>query len=623
MAQKPTPKIPAGFRDEAEFLAEVRDRFQAAQSADRLNREAALDDLKFLAGDQWDSADVEARKGRPCLTVNRLPQFIAQVVGDIRINRPAIRVRPAEAADKALAETREGLIRAIERESDAQGVYATAGQAQVACGIGAFRVTLDYASGEVFDRVIGVQSIPNPLAVLWDPRAIDPTGRDAGWCFVIEEMPRKAFEKAWPDQKPGDLGDGLGEAERQGWIGEDLVRVAEYWTVQETPVTLALLGDGRVVDVEDLAEGETPVRTRETVRRSAVMYLVSGHAVLAGPYELPISRLPVLKVTGWEIHVGERRQRFGLVRFAKDPQRLMNYWRSVSAEMLALAPKAQWLLHESQEGGQAAFREAHASGDPVLTWSGQVPPQRIEPPQAPVAILQEANLASQDMKDVTGLHDASLGARSNETSGRAILARQREGDVASYIYHDNLQASIRECGRIVNELIPATYDTARTLRILGEDGQAKEQRVNDPDDPMSVDLSRGRYDIVVETGPSFSTKRVEAAESLLAFVQALPQAAAVAGDLIAKAQDWPMAEEIGERLKRGLPPQILQGEAGADQPQAQAQPPAPNPLQEQIAQLQLKNAQSNSIKLEAEAIEAQARAAVAHQRAMAAARAEG
>jgi hypothetical protein len=438
---------------------------------------------------------------------------------------------------------------------------------------------------------------------------------------VIEEMPRKAFEKAWPDEQPGELGDGLGEAERQGWIGEDLVRLAEYWTIKETPVELALLADGRVVEADEVPDGETPVKTRGTVRRSAVMYLISGHAVLAGPYELPISRLPVLKVTGWELNVGDRRQRFGLVRFAKDPQRLMNYWRSVSAEMLALAPKAQWLVHESQEGGQAAFREAHADGDPVLSWSGQIPPQRIEPPPVPVAVLQEANLAAQDMKDVTGLHDASLGARSNETSGRAILARQREGDVASFIYHDNLQASIRECGRIVNELIPVTYDTARTLRILGEDGSSRPQRVNDPADPTSLDLSRGAYDIVVETGPSFSTKRVEAAESLMAFVQAMPSAAQVAGDLIAKAQDWPMAEQIGERLKRALPPQILQGEqAGAQQNQPLPQAPAPNPLQEHLQQLQLKNAQSASIKLEAEAIEAQARAAVAHQRALAGAR---
>jgi hypothetical protein len=337
------------------------------------------------------------------------------------------------------------------------------------------------------------------------------------------------------------------------------------------------------------------------------MYLVTGHKVLEGPFEYPIPRLPVFRVPGWEVPVGERVVRFGLVRWAKDAQRLMNVWRSTAAELVASSARNQWLANEDAvEGREEDFRNAHTSNDPLLLYRGPVPPQLQPGPQIPGALLNEAALAAQDMKDCTGLHDASLGARSNETSGRAILARDRQGDVATYLYPDNLKAAVEECGRVVNALIPVVYDTARTIRVLGEDEVARMVRVNDPGSPDSVDLGRGKYDVVVESGPSYSTRRVEAAESMMAFVQAVPGAAAVAGDLIAKAQDWPLADQIGERLKRMLPPQV----AGAEQ----GPPPPPDPRREQLeAQAQAMRERASMLELEER--EARARRAAAEARA--------
>lgn len=575
MEKKKSIALPEGYEDEAAFLEEARERYQQGVDYDKDNRDAGIDDQKFIAGDQWDSEALRARSGRPCLTINRLPQFVAQVVGDIRINRPAIRVRPAEDADKKLAETREGIIRAIERQSDAQGVYASAGQAQVGCGIGNFKVALDYAADDVFDRDIVIRDIPNPFAVVWDHLSTDPTGKDARYCFVTEEIDRKAFEAEYGDAPVNEVGS---SATLSDWSTKDVVRVAEYWIVKKTPVDLAQLPTGEVVKLADVPKGVTPTRTRRSFSRSACMYVITGDRIISGPHDLPIPRLPVFRVEGWVLPVEGKRVRFGLVRFAKDPQRLLNYWRSVSAEVLAMAPKAQWLVHETEEGDQESFREAHKSGETVLAWNGQVPPQRIDPPAIPAAVLQEAAINAQDMKDVTGLHDASLGARSNETSGKAIMARQREGDVATYIYHDNLQAAIRECGVVVNALIPVVYDTARTIRVIGEDDSVTPTRVNDPTNPEAIDLAAGKYDIAVETGPSYSTRRVEAAESMMQFAQSVPQTAQVAGDLIAKAMDWPMAEDIAERIKRSIPPQITQ-EPGQ-------QPQAPDPAQMAQAQAQ-------------------------------------
>ena len=614
-------KIPDGYDSVEEFLQEARERWQEGVDFDRENRDEAQTDLKFLAGEQWDAEDVDARDGKPCLTINVLPQSVAQVIGDIRINRPAIKARPAEDADKDLASIREGLIRAIEHDSKAPQVYANAAQSQVACGIGNFRVALEYASDDAFDRNIRIKAIPNPFAVVWDASMTEPSGADAGFCFVADEMPRKAFEARYPDKTPGEIGQDLTDVLTRGtWMSKDVVRVTEYWVMKDKPARIALLVDGSIKELTDknaeqlmpmvAVNGRNQPMIRKTTKRVACMYLISGFDILEEPVEYPIPRVPVFRVPGWEVNTGEKTIRFGLVRFAKDAQRLKNYWRSVAAEKLALAPRQQWLKHGSQAGDADDFRNAAESGDTVLFWDGAEKPDRLDPPPVEAALLQEAALNAQDIKDVTGLHDASLGIKSNETSGKAILARQREGDVATYIYHDNLKAAIAEAGKVINELIPITYDTARTIRVLGEDEQQKVQRVNDPNDPDSIDLGKGKYDIVVETGPSYSTKRVEASESMMAFVQAVPAAGQVAADLIAKAQDWPLADELAERLKKALPP----GFADEDDPDKmtpeQQQAKAMQAQQAQMAQqMQLQGAQLELASAEADVHLKQAQAA--------------
>lgn len=603
-------KVPKGYKDEAEFIEEVRDLFQQGVDYDRENRVEAEADLQFLAGDQWDDDARKARAGKPMLTINDLPQKVAQIVGDMRINKPAIRVRPAEDADKDLAEIREGLIRAIERDSDAQGVYISTGESQVACGIGNFRVSLRHADHAGFERDIRFEGIPDPFGVVWDPFSTERTGKDAEWCFVQDFMRRKAFEKTWGSELPAELE--VPRNDTGGWFTRDEVRIVEFWRMDQEKATYARLETGATVEVESdpaqlgelamvqrngkgkklvplpapiaLDEGEPMIR--EGVRKYACMYLVTGHAILSGPHELPIPRLPIFRARGWVVNVREKPVRFGLVRFARDSYRLRNYWRSKSAEMLALAGNGKWLLHESTEGDQDQFRDAHNSDDPILTWSGQTPPVFVGPPTLNSAVLQESQICTQDIKDTTGLHDASLGIASNETSGKAIQARQREGDVASYIYHDNLNAAISEGGRVANALIDVCYDTMRTIRTVGEDESTKVQRINDPMDPESVDLNRGRYDIVVETGPSYSTRRVEAAESMMQFMQAVPAAAQAAGDLIARNMDWPGADLIAERLKKALPPQLTEGEEELTPEQQQQRQVAMQQAQQQQAMQQ-------------------------------------
>ncbi len=602
--------LPDGFEGEDAFCQWIREEFQLDLDADRLNRDAQLEDIEFFAGQQWKREDLDARKGRPCLTINTLPSFVAQVTGDIRINRPSIKIRPAEDNDKDEADVREGLIRQIERQSDAQGVYVDAGQAQCVGGQGAFEITIDYASEEVFDRVLGIRAIPNPLAVVWDRMGVEKTGKDASKVWVNDKMTRKAFDKDYPDKVPSDLTSDMATSD---WVTTDTVRITRLCLMQEKDVEIALLQDGTVIDVNELG-GRVPLRTRKTKRRSCWIYLTNGHSILAEPVEWPINRVPVIKVTGWEVWVGDRRDRWGLVRFAKDPQKLKNYWRSISAETLALAPKAQWLAPQQGDNLNDEFRDSATDGDTVLMYDARLEkPTRVDPPQVPAAVLNEASMNAQDMKDVTGLHDASLGARSNETSGKAILARQREGDVATYVYQDNLKASIQAGGDVLNQLVPVTYDTARTLTILGVDEVPKSVRINDPNAGDSINFGNSRYDVVVDTGPSYSTKRVEAADALTSLAQSMPILGQVAPDLIVKSFDVPMADEVAERIRRSLPPALV-----ADKDAPPQQPPPPPPEQQQAMAMQMRKAeldlaeqQARVRKAEADADKAESEAAKA------------
>jgi len=310
------------------------------------------------------------------------------------------------------------------------------------------------------------------------------------------------------------------------------------------------------------------------------MHLVTGFAILSGPYEYRLNRLPILRMSGRVVNVGGQRVRYGLVRFMKDPVRLKNFWRSVNAEQLGYAPKAQWIATESAVAGREdSLRKAHLSRDPLLVVNDEAVIgqnlQRLDPPAPQAALLNEASVNAQDMKDVTGIHDASLGVRSNETSGRAIQARQREGDIASLTFYDNANATILEAGDVINQLIPQIYDGTRVIRTIGEDERVKFQKINDPMDPNAIDMSVGMFDVALSTGTSYTTRRVEAAQAMMDAIQVWPQLMTVAGDLVARAQDWPGAEKIAERLEQSMA-------------QAQINPEDVQKLQEELQKAQKK-----------------------------------
>lgn len=605
---------PEGYDDAESFMKETVRLYNEDRTADAHNIEQAEEDLRFIYVDQWDNGIRAAReaKGRPCLTVNTLPQFIGQVVGDRRINKTSVKVLANQQGNKEEARIRSGLIKSIESYSRAERVYDACCEDQVGCGVSNFEITMEYSRNDVFEQDLFVRMINNPLAVVWDRFSKDPTGRDAQHCFVEESMSKQTFrdmfgEDAIPGAFTVDTSYNSGE-----FVEGDNVKIVAFWRMIERPALFALMQDGQVEDVTEMAEEDYGERlwldpqtnepmVRESVRSYAQRWLLTSFKILEGPYELPLQRLPIIKVSGRIGRVGGKQYRFGLVRWARDPSSLRNYWRSVAAETLALAPKSQWIADAgSVKGREDDFRDAHLTGDPLLVYNtGKEAPRRIDAPQLPSAVLNEANMNAQDIKDVTGIHDASLGIRSNEVSGKAIMARQREGDVATITYHDNLNNAIQEGGEVLNDLIPICYDSTRIIRIVGIDDAEEFIPINDPADADAPDISSGKYDVTLTTGPSYTTQRMEAADAMLETVKTFPQIMEIAGDIMVESQDWPGSERIAARLKKALP--AAQAEEQEKQQQENGGQPAEPSPEEQQAQA----AQEQALQVQRAQVEAQ------------------
>lgn len=591
--------VPEGFDSAEEFLSDMRAQYQADVDFDRINRFEMMDDLRFAAGEQWDPVVLQQRKGLPCLVINTIPQFTAQLVGDWRESRKAIKVVPSNDEDVDIADIREDLVRSIEMQSRADRVYDSAFESMVQCGDGDFKITVEYARDDVFDQDIFIRPIEDPLAVVWDRFSVDPTGRDARRVFVDDRIDKKEFSRKWPDAQGGsDLmeNDKIDRVTLAGWYDDDSYRITEYWRIIERQRLMVLFDNGRIyqidedTDMDQLVQANGhPVKTRVAWCSYAQMHYCTGWAILAGPYEYRLNRLPVIRMSGRVVNIAGRRVRYGLVRFMKDPSRLKNFWRSIAAEQLGYAPKAQWIATQSAiEGREESFRKAHLTRNPLLVVNDEAEIgkniQRLEPPAPQNAIFQEVTMNTQDMKDVSGIQDASLGIRSNETSGKAIMNRQHEGDVASQTYYDNSDAALLEGGDVINQLIPQVMDGTRVVRLVGKDESIKFQKINDPMDPHTIDLSVGLFDVALSTGTSYTTRRVEAAQAMMDAVQVWPQLMQVAGDLVAKAQDWPGADELAERLKATM-------HIGPDgQP---GPPPIPpevvQKMQQELQKLQLEN----------------------------------
>jgi hypothetical protein len=620
-----------------EIHREAMLEYERGWEREHQNIDEAYDDLRFRRGrqaDQWEPNALLARKGRPCHVNNKIPQFIRQVTGDQRQMRPAIQVVPTDSgADQDVADVRSGIIRYIENRSHAKWVYNQGGDSQVACGIGHWQVETEYAHAGTFNQEIRISLIEDGVAVIWDADAKLLTREDANHCFVPEDRTVAAFSRDWPDAQVDGFNlsqAGTGQTSAfDSWSHEDYIRQMVYWKKKPLKRMLALMQDGSVKDMTEKTEHLDAKAKKQFIREGKAhgvrieqrdSYQICRYLMTAGQILEEKAwkgmHIPVIPIIGEEIRIQREVSRSGLVRPVKNLQQMVNYYASSETEVVALQPKAPFL------GTKKMFQDrydlwdtANSENHPFLEYTPDPTapnqkPERIKPPVASEAIQQGAINAANDMKEVLGIYNANLGAKSNEHSGVAIKERDKQGDTGTFLYIDNMALAIMRTGTIVDDLVPHVYDNERQMRIIGNDGKPAMKSINKVTmvggkKVIENDLSVGAYDVTMEQGPSYQTKREESRDGMMEFIQAVPDAAPLIGDLVAQNQDWNNAKEIGERLQEMLPAPIkqkLQAEQ-AEREQASGKPPKPPSPQQLQAQQQQQQAQQKQQALQEQEIQ--------------------
>ena len=582
-----------------QIVEEALERFKMCEDHESKIRSEARDDLRFRKGDQWPSEilNMRSQEGRPSLTINKMAQYTRQITNDQKQNRPAIKVSPVDdGADVETAKMLQGLIRNIENVSDAEYAYDKAFESAVQGSFGFFRIATKYVDEKSFEQEACIKTVDNPFRCFLDPYSILPDGSDAEFGFHWETISKEEFKRQYGEEALAEFENFNAHEENVGWVGEEEVRIADYFYKEYEDVNVYLLSNGETYFEDELPEpnedgtytlviNDVVNQLGQVIQQNEIKFKVERvkksqrckviHAKISGVdvidmTEFPSKYIPIIPVYGDTINVDGEVIRESVIRHAKDPQRILNYWASTEAEAITLAPKAPFIGAAGQfEGFEDEWASANSKNIPYLqynpvTYDGQImpPPQRnsFEPP---VMALTNARMqANEDIKATTGIYDASLGNRSNETSGVAIQRRNLQAQTSNFHFLDNLSKSIRHAGRILVDIIPRIYDTERVVRILGLDGEEKLVKINainnllkDQDKPY--DLSIGKYDVSVSVGASFETKRQEARESLLELAKASPKFSEFASDLIVKNMDFPDSEVLADRLRKLLPPNLL------------------------------------------------------------------
>lgn len=622
------------------FLEIARKRAKRAHDAWSVNYDRMDEDIEFLDGDQWPDDVKQNRKDecRPYLTFNKLPSIVDQIVGDQRQMRPAINVFPAQGdiqmanqevqnftgtKDYKLSEIYEGIIRNIEYSSNADMAYDTAFEHCAGWGLGYFRILTDYLDESSFDQDFIIRRIRNYKSVLLDPDFQEPDGSDIEWGFIFSKIHKDEFERRYPGKQAVSV-QSTDQDQYEIWVDGDYVMLAEYYYLKDHTYTLYQMSDGMVLNAEEVGPildelavaGVTIVNERQVKGKKCCWAKISGADVLEEEKDTVFRWIPIIPVLGKELVVDGTPIYRGAIRHAKDAQRMYNYSRTADIERTALVPKVPYVIADKQiDSYENDWENANTSNKSYLKYkhvSGLPAPMRQPPVSTNPGEAHQSMQASDDIKATTGMFDPSMGATSGATSGKQELVLQQKGDRGSFAFSDNMVRSIRHAGRILINAIPKLYDTNRLIRLRFPDDAEDFVEINktiidqQTGQPFIVnDMSVGKFDLVVKPGPSYSTQRHEALDSMTQVLQAAPQLWSVIGDLIAKNMDWPGADEFAERLKKMVPPEILdEDEQAPPEP-----PPPPTPADQaamakadaDLATADAKKAKADADKLAAEA----------------------
>jgi hypothetical protein len=585
------------------IIKRALERYETAESAEADFRREAREDLKFVGGEQWNwqARNVRENAGLPCFTINRIPTFLNQILNEIRQNNPSIQVDPVTGgATRDTADTLAGLIRQIEQHSAATTAYQNAAWYAVASGVGYFRLVSEYEGYENNDQKLVIKTIDDPTRVYVDPNHREIDGHDMEYCFIISDMDKDEYKREFPDSKMNNMLDNssfMPAKNQQDWITKNTVRVAEYYYKTYNKRTLYTIRTIKMDFMPYLQQDPSILLNPEayetiydyskppkemvemgaaTVIGQRVVHVPEVRLAKINALEIleetiwPYHHIPVFMVKGNEFWNDGKRVLQGAVRHSKDTQRALNWFTSVQAEVVGMAPKAPFV------GGKGAFagfehlwRDVNVSPIAYLEFNDKdakgnpiTPPQRVQA-EAPIqAIAQSRQMANDDLKNVFGIFDPSLGAQGNETSGKAILARTTQSSMTNSHYYDNLVRTITHLGHVMVHVIPFFYDNERVVRIVNPNGTTGTTTINAQDGKNNFAV--GKYEVVIQTGPTYATKRQEAVETMLTLTGGYPAAMPAIADLIVNEMDWPGAKVIADRLRAMVPPQILEATGEMD-----------------------------------------------------------
>jgi hypothetical protein len=603
------------------ILEQARKGLKDCVDSQSEQRDEMLDDLKFATLDQWPDDIRKERENdvengpRPCLTIDKYSQYRTQVVNDMRQGKPGINVRPQDDfADIATAKVLKGLIRNIEDQSNADIAYSTAGGSAVDIGLGFFRITTEYVSDDSKDQEIFIRPVPNTFSVYLGAHVM-PDGSDAETGYVVEAMPIDKFKAEFPKAKceAKDF-DGVDSEFLAYWKTGETITVVEEYRIEKTVYEMLYLADGTAISAEDYAAWPKEAGAKPSVqdRRNCIKRELKWRKMTAveilDQRDLPGKYVPIVEVIGRESFVGGKRVLWGLVRPAKDSLRMYNYWSSTITEKIGLAPKTPYIgvvgqfatqMEKWKKANRVNF--AFLEYDNVDSSSGNAlpAPQRQGPTPIEAALLKQMQVIEHDVQTSLGMFKASVGESESQQSGRAILALQKESDTSTYHFGANLGVSVRHAGRIIVDMIPHYYDTKRIVRILGEDGQPQPVMIDPSQDVSHREIQTaegikhihnpgvGKYDVSITTGPSYNTKRMEAAATFVELAKGAtdPASAAILRYLTVKNSDFEGADEAARMMRALLPAPALEA-LDSDQP---VPPKVQAQMQQMSQQLQVMN----------------------------------
>lgn len=571
-----------------EIFLEAKDRLQIALDADAVakNRERAKAAILFREGiGHWDSEYVTtASQNTPELTINLTDALVRRVVNNIKQQRPRGKAHPVgDGADVETAEIINGIGRHVEYRSEASVAYDQSADSSVTAGFGYCRLLAEYEASDSFRKDLRILPIRNIFTVYMDPGAILPAGQDMNWCLISTKMKRTEYKRLYPKADNAQWNNVGREADNEEWEDKEEIRLAEYFRIREKVETLHRVqnaqGEEQSVFESDLAPKEREklaslsLEKRDAMRRRVEWFRLNGTKVVERA-QLPGTTIPVFRCEGNVADIDGKVMRRGMVEAMMDPQRMVDYGETAKIKRLGLSPQSPWVVAEGQLDGHPEWDDDNRAAHTVLTYKPvtvmtaqgeQVlpPPQREPPAQVEAGFSEFVQNMRTNLLAVAGMpNEPGQDMQGQVVSGKAISKRQGLSDQSHFQYYDNLTLMIAQVWRCMLEWIPVVYsEPGRIARVIGEDGTPDMKTLNESVDEGGEQIIRnnltvGRYDVVMDTGPGYETRREEGSENLIALLQVEALAeiiAKTAPDLVFRSIDHPYMQEIADRLMANTP----------------------------------------------------------------------